>query len=366
MDAILPDREQFSIGDAEDALEALSRHAGDCIKLIDLDGRVVRWNAACEDLYGWSADEVIGRTLPHIPPELRLRVLSDIRRVSAAGLITERESEVQRADGTRVAMRITLIPVRDDEGHAAGVLTTSRELSSDRRMERQRDEFLAFVGRRLRDPLSAVLGSAQLLARPEIMADSERRESAVASLTRQAQDAAMLVEDLLVVSELSDGTLVLAPQPVDVGRLVADVVESSAIADDVYVEFDPLMDAVRVDPRRLTQAIAALVENAAHRATCPGAVSVSVFRSGDDAVIEVSDDGPCPTATEHDRVMERVVAEHEDDGGTPLADAIGLYLARYVAEAHGGGLSLSALKDGGAVYSLFVPMHLAAPEGGDR
>lgn len=356
MDPTTSDGLEFSIGDAEDALEALSRHSGDCVKVIDLDGRIVRWNGACEELYGWSAKEVIGRTLPHIPSELRLRALSDIRRVSAGGQVVERDGEAQRADGTRVVMRMTLIPVLDSDGHAAGIVTTAREMAGDRRMERQRDEFLAFVSRRLSSPLAAIQGSAQLLNRPEILADGERREATLSAITQQAKEVSMLLEDVLVISEISEGRLVLEMSSVDLGELVSEVSMAGGLASRGYVEFDPTMPQVKADRRRLSQAISALIENAVQRATSPDAVSVSVFLSGDDAVIDVADDGPSPTVSERDRLFEQF-SDPEAASVPSLADAMGLYLARYVAEAHGGGVHLSVPKDGGATYSLFVPVN---------
>lgn len=364
MDAVSPENRHFSIGDAEDALEALARYSGDCIKLIDLDGRIVRWNAACEELYGWSAAEVTGRSLPHIPPELRLRVLSDVRRVGASGQIAEREGEAMRADGSRIVMRMNLIPVVDDDGHAAGVISTSRELAGDGRMDRRRDEFLAYVSRRLRDPLAAVLGAAQLLARPEILSDSERRDSTIESIVRQAQDASMLLEDMLVISQVNEGRLVLQPEPLDLGSLVSQAVAEADPASRGFVEFDPSMRRVQVDRRRMKQAMSALLENAAHRATGPEAVGVSVFQSGDDAVIEVADDGMAPTPRERDTLYAEFGAT---DGVSPssFVEPLGIHLARSVAEAHGGGLNLSALKNGGAVYALFVPME-GQPTGGSH
>lgn len=353
MDELTRNDRSFTIGNAVEALDALTRHAGDCVKIVDLDGRIVGWNGACEELYGWSADEAMGEVLPHVPPELRLRALSDLRRISASGRPVERDAEAQRADGTRVSMRLTVVPLLDEDGHAAGVLSTARQLSSDRRLERQRDRFVAFVSERLRDPLAAVLGSAQLLARAEILADPERRDATLSALTACAQEASTLVEDLLVVSELLDGRLTLEPAPLQLPELVSDVL-STAHPRHGLVEFDPQLPLVAVDRARLAQAISALLGNAVRRASRPEAVTVSVFISGDDAVVEVSDDGDAPLPGAATDAGDPFGAGEGEQAS--LAEVMGLYLARHIAEAHGGGLHVSDLDGGPTTYSLFVPL----------
>lgn len=355
MDVIEETAPEFAIGDAAEALEALSRHSGDCVKLVDLDGRVVRWNGACEDLYGWSAEEAIGRTLPHIPPELRLRVLSDIRRVTASGRVTERDGEAMRADGTRVMLRLTLVPVTDPDGHAAGVVTTARELTGDRRLEKQRDQFVAFIGRHLRDPLAAIDASSRLLLRPEITGDSARCEATAAAIAQWAHEALTLVEDLLVVSELTDGTLVLNRESIELGELVEEVLGRAGVEARPTLEFDPGVGGVPADRERLTQAITCLMDNALARASSPDAVHVSIYAIGGDAIIDVADDGEAISVAERERLFERYHAPYgEGPSGSVLG--VGLYLARHVAEAHGGCLLVSSPKDGGSLFSMILPL----------
>ena len=347
--------ERFFIGNADEVLEAVADHTGECVKLLDLDGHVLRWNSACEELYGWKAHEVVGKRLPHIPEEQRLSWVHQLRSVAADSRVVEREGHAVRSDGSRITLHMVLIPVFDRDGHAAGVLSLTRELGADTRLERHREDFVAVISRELRDPLTAVLGFTQLLQHPAIIEDAERRTRTVRALADRAGQMSKLLDDLLVVFEFERGELRLSHERVDTASAVTDAVGCVRGAESrVLVDFDPAIGPIPADRRRLIQAVASLVDNALHHTPDGAFVGVSVYGTADEVVIEVADTGSGIELSEQGRIFDRFYSG-VSEGGSREGIGIGLFLARVIAEAHGGCITCASVPGAGSTFTLRLP-----------
>ncbi len=347
--------EGFFISNADEVLAALARHTGDCVKLLDLDGQVLRWNAACEDLYGWNAHEVIGKRLPHIPEDQRTRWVRKLRGVCERNKITELESQAVRLDGSRVSIHMVLVPVLDKDGDAAAVLSLTREVGDDTRLERHREDFVAVISRELRDPLTAVLGFAQLLQHPAIIEDPKRRARTVQALTERATHMSGMLDDLLVVFEFERGELMLSLEPVDLASTVTEAVSRVRGAESrVLVDFEPTIRTVLADRRRLVQAVASLVDNALHHTPRDASVGVSVYGTDEEVVIEVADTGPGIEIAEQGLIFDRFYSAAAGEGGRG-GIGIGLFLARVIAQAHGGAITVASAPGAGCTFTLRLP-----------
>jgi PAS domain S-box-containing protein len=350
-----PVRQGFEIGNSDDVLDALIRHSSDCVALLDLDGYVLRWNASCEDLFGWNSHEILGRRLPHVYEPQRLSWISQLRAVASGNEIVETEGYGIRSDGSRVSIDMSLIPVHDQDGHTAAILSITREVGKDSRHERHRDDFVEVMSRELHDPLTAVLGFAQLLQHPAIMDDAERRGRTVRALVDRAEQMSSLLDDLQVVFELESGDLALAIEQVDPAAAVTDAVGTVRGAESrVLVDFEQGLGTIPADRRRLAQAVATLVSNALRHTPQDASVGVSVYGTSSEIVIEVADMGPGIEQADRERIFDRFYSGATRDGGREGL-GIGLFLARVIAEAHGGAITVASLPAAGSTFTLRLP-----------
>ena len=164
----------------EGALRALAAAVGDPVVSTDLSGRVLSWNAASAEMWGWDASEAIGRKLPHVPKERHASVLAELRR--AADGVTRVEETTERKDGTRVRASLTLLPVTDDEGAVCEVVSVLGGLSSDSRVDVVLGEQVELVSAEFRRHVTALLGYGQLLSRGEVQSDTSKRARVVRAL----------------------------------------------------------------------------------------------------------------------------------------------------------------------------------------
>ena len=341
------------------AFRVLVEATAEPVKLLDLDGRVRVWNGACVELYGWTAAEAIGTVLPHVPPDGRKRVIADLRRVAAAEATTEVEVTSQRKDGSRMTLSGIWVPMHDAQGHPVGILSFVRTMTADSGLEEMKRDFVSLVSQEMKNPVTAILGFAQLLARPEIWEDPVKRTRTVRALELRGQQMVTLIDDLLIASRVEGGGLHLDHEPTDLAGLVADVVsrfEQVQRTHGFVMDVDSRLPKVDVDRHRIEQVISSLLSNAVKFSPAGAEVRVSAVRDNGYAVISVTDSGVGVAAADLLRIWDRFF---QADSGTTRAypgAGLGLYLVKMIVEAHGGTAHAESVPGQGSVFSVRLPL----------
>ncbi|HYC91854.1 MAG TPA: ATP-binding protein [Thermoanaerobaculia bacterium] len=246
--------------------------------------------------------------------------------------------------------------------HAAIAFENARLYHLARDANRTKDEFMATLSHELRTPLTAILGWARMLS---MGLDETMARTAVETIERSALTQAALVDDLLDVSRIVTGKLVLRREPFDVSTAIRNAVQTlhlAAEARGVGVEItqsEPAM--VMGDSTRVQQIVWNLLGNAIKFSKPEGRVRVEVERDADSVRIHVRDEGCgiAPAFLPH--VFEPF---RQADGATTRSYGglgLGLAIVKYVAELHGG--SVAAHSDGpdrGATFTVTLPLWSAA------
>ncbi len=227
-----------------------------------------------------------------------------------------------------------------------------------RKLSALRADFVSLVSHELRSPMASVIGSARTLQQRWRELTPEQRESFLALIAHETSRLAELIGDVLDTSRIDAGTFSYSFADVDLGALVRD---SAAAAehgqDEVAVRAvvrDPL-PAVRGDRDRLRQILVNLIDNAVKYSAPGDEVQVEVASSNGRVVIEVRDRGP-GIAPEHQRVIfEKFGRVHVGEAAKP-GTGLGLFIARSIAEAHGGSLEVRSAPDRGATFRLSLPV----------
>ena len=228
------------------------------------------------------------------------------------------------------------------------------------RMNHLKDEFLATLSHEMRTPLTSILGWSQLLMRSKI--DLASVQHAVGAIERNARAQAQLVEDLLDVSRIITGKLRLNMTPVDLREVINSALESldpAISARRIVLKLDLATDVplIRGDAARLQQVVWNLASNAVKFTPEEGRVSVSLKRSGSQAVVTVQDTG-IGIPSEHlphmfERFFQADTSSTRAHGGLGL----GLSIVRHLVELHGGTVrGTSDGQDAGATFEFALPL----------
>ena len=223
--------------------------------------------------------------------------------------------------------------------------------AAERERRRLAEELISVLAHDLRTPLTVMRGYVQLLLR-----SAERQGQQADLQNAQRADAASqrlqdMIADLLDTSRLEQGMFAVSPVPVDLSALVgetAELVRGAGGAVDLTAPDGLVLPA---DPERLRQILLNLLSNAQQHSPpgCP--VHVVVATEGEEAVVVVADKGPGISPALAPTLFERF-ARGERSTGLGL----GLYLARGLAQAHGGTLTVSSTPGQGATFRLALPL----------
>ena len=231
-----------------------------------------------------------------------------------------------------------------------------RTVEELRRLSALRADFVSLVSHELRSPMAAVIGSARTLQERWRELSHDQRDSFLALIAEETSRLAQLVSDVLDTSRIEAGTFSYHFEDVDVGELVQDTVASASIGQDevrVLASIRSPLPSVRADAARLGQVLRNLVENAVKYSPHGSEVKVSAYAHGGQVFVDVVDAGP-GIRREHQRLIFEKFGRAKTDGAKP-GTGLGLFIARSIAEAHGGSLEVRSTPEKGTTFTLTLP-----------
>jgi len=235
-----------------------------------------------------------------------------------------------------------------------------RTVEELRRLSALRADFVSLVSHELRSPMAAVIGSARTLQERWRELSPEHRESFLALIADETARLASLIADVLDTSRIEAGTFSYSFADVNVAALVEESVAlASAGQDEVPVRssFAQSLPNVRGDRERLRQVLGNLIENAVKYSRAGDPVEVSAFTHDGRVFVEVRDRGP-GIPREQQRLIFEKFGRVKSTGAKPRT-GLGLFIARSIAEAHGGTLDVHSLPGQGATFRLALPVEAA-------
>jgi signal transduction histidine kinase len=234
-----------------------------------------------------------------------------------------------------------------------------RTVEELRRLSALRADFVSLVSHELRSPMAAVIGAARTLEQRWRELTADQRGAFLALIADETTRLAALIGDVLDTSRIEAGTFSYRFADVDVAALLQDSVAAASLAQDevpLDIEIAPRLPAVRGDPERLRQIVGNLIDNAVKYSPAGAAVEVRAA-PGDGAggvIVSVRDRGPGIADADKLLIFEKF--GRVTGTGSKPGTGLGLYIARSIAEAHGGTLDVASTPGHGSTFTLRLPV----------
>ncbi|WBY02473.1 PAS domain-containing sensor histidine kinase [Ramlibacter tataouinensis] len=348
--------------------------------LMDPEGRIVGWRGAAERIFGHGEAEVLGQ------PVSLLFTTGDrargLDRHELAVALQDSQSEDDRwhlrKDGTRIWVTGTVRAVRGDAGEVLGFVKVLRdrtdlrmqlealenELEVATRTRERTNQFLRSLGHEIRNPLSPLQSSAQILER---LGGDERIQRVATIMQGQIDTLRRLADDLMETTRLDMGRVELNRQRMDLRPLVEDCVighRDAATHKGVRIEavLPPQPLYAEIDRERFQQVLNNLVSNAIKYTPAGGRVWCKATTEADEAVLRVEDTGMGIDPALLPMIFDLFTRDPRAEQMEPSGMGIGLDVVRQVVKLHGGTVQVRSAGQGrGAEFTVRLPVSGADP-----
>jgi two-component system CheB/CheR fusion protein len=365
-------------------LASIVASSDDAIMSKDLNGNINSWNRGAERVFGYTADEVIGKPATILMPEDLYDEESEIlARIRSGRSIDHYETVGKHKDGTLIDISMSISPLRDEYGKIVGASKIARDITEEKRADeeiarllereclareeaeaanRLKDEFLATLSHELRNPLNVVIGYSELLRRTEDLNNSAFVSRAADVIRRNALAQSQLVSDLLDLSRLQMGKLAINQHPVSLLTIITDAIETvkaDAEVKNISLKLNASTDPFMVDgdPVRLGQIAWNLLNNAVKFTPAGGEITITLSEKDEGAQFSIEDTGQgiAPEFLPHvfEIFRQGDASSSRRQGGL----GIGLALVKQLVELHGGLVRAESEGVGrGAKLSVWLPL----------
>ena len=342
--------------------EAILTSMQEGVLALDPHKRLISVNRAAEALLGVTAAQARGRTLQEVVRNVALQhLLAD-----AMPRLTPTTAEiVLRGEEERV-LQATATPLRDAAERDIGMLVVLNDVTQIRHLENIRRDFVANVSHELKTPITSIKGFVETL-RDGALDDRDQAERFLGIVARHADRLHAIIEDLLSLSRLEQGT-----ESYDIPRTEAAMTDvcaaamldcaAKATARQVTIESSCPSDLrVWVNAPLLEQALVNLLENAITYSNAGSTVWLTACQAGETLSIDVRDEGIGIPPEHLSRVFERFYrvdkARSREHGGTGL----GLAIVKHIAQVHGGQVTVTSTVGQGSTFTVRLPLIPAKP-----
>jgi PAS domain S-box-containing protein len=343
-------------------LRAIVESSPDAIVSKSLDGIIQSWNLGAEELYGYTADEAVGKPMALvIPPDRRHEESNIIERIRQGMPMKHFETVRVRKDGRQIDVSLSISPIRDARGEVVSVSHIARDISERKELEEQmrqtqKLESLGVLAGGLahdfNNLLTGVLGNASLVQ--EDIDPGNPAHARIQEIIEASERAAILVKQMLAYA--GKGRFVI--QRLDVSRQIAEIVPliraSFAPAVQLELRLDSGLPLVEADPSQMQQLVMNLAINAAEAVGHgPGSVTISTAAREADAemqvVLTVADTGCGMDEDTRGRIFDPFFTTKFTGRGLGLAAVLG------IIRAHRGSISVESRVGVGSTFTVVLP-----------
>ncbi|MFD1193819.1 PAS domain S-box protein [Seohaeicola saemankumensis] len=354
--------------------ETILENVVDAIIAIDAEGLITAYNRAAEQIFGYSAAQVIGRDVSILMPHHH-GVQHDryIRRYLEGALprVMGRLSEFEaiRANGEIFPIELAVSEIEDSKGRFfIGIV---RDISERKKIERMQSEFLATVSHELRTPLTSIRGTLSLISGGVLGQLHPKGVSVLDAALKNAERLGTMIEEMLDLEKLTQGEMDIQVGSEQLDELAATAASLNlGFAQKYRISLEleshaPQTATVKVDAARTIQILTNLISNAIKFSKEGDTVRIRTDSDGKMARISVIDNGPGIPEDKQELIFQKFAQVDTSDSRKHGGMGLGLAIARELAIRMHGQVGLASEPGHGSEFWVEFPIITASPENGD-
>jgi two-component system sensor histidine kinase VicK len=338
---------------SEARLAAIVESSDDAIISKTLEGIITTWNDSAERMFGYKADEIIGKPIQTLIPDDRLdEEVLILKRLREGERVEHFETQRITKDRRIIDLSLTISPVRDTNGKIIGLSKIARDITGKKLEEHRKNDFIAIISHELKTPLTSVRSYVQVLL---AMAVKEGHEFSVNALKRaemQINKMTFMINDFLNLSRLEEGKIHLSLEKFDLYPLLEEIVsEAQFLASGHIIELEGCDEiSIYADKNKIGQVIINLLSNAVKYSSNGSRIKLGCEIVEGKVKVYVADEGMGISLSDQKHVFERFFRVESEKLKTISGFGIGLYLVAEILKYHNSHIEVESREGEGSVF----------------
>lgn len=349
--------------------------AANAVMIMDRTGRITWVNPAFTILTGYSSNDVIDQNIRTLRSDSRDQPFYQKQwQTIMNGRVWHGEITNRKKDGTVYTEEETITPVRNQTGEISHFVSIKQDVTKRKQavesvqdahqklkmLDQLRSQFFADISHELRTPLTVIRGEAEVTLRGKDTPLSEYRTT-LERIVQLSNHMNKLVGDILFLARSESGALEIELKPIRLGPILEDVCrETNVLAHSrsMTVTLDEISSDVMIqgDTERLKQLFMVLTDNAVKYGRMGGAIAIRMETTDDATKVTVADNGLGIPAEDLPHVFERAYRVWRGRSLAISGAGLGLPIAKWIAEAHHGSISIASLTERGTTVTVRLPL----------
>lgn len=340
-------------------LAAIIESSYDAIIALTLDGTVINWNASAERIYGYSANEMIGKSVAILMPDSYTQQLAEIVPMIENGEhIKHLEAKIRAKSGRLLDMSLTISPILNARGEIIGISKICRDITDQKREEQRKNTFVAVVSHELKTPLTTITSYVQLLLRKYAIEKESYAYQYGSKIEIQAKRMTSMIQDFLSLVRMDEGEIPLHKEHFLLLDLMQEVIADTKMFAQKHtvqlIDCESLM--VFADRDKIGQVLINLLSNAVKYSPQGGAITIGCSKKkGGRVKVFVKDTGIGISKADQKRLFQRFYRVENQESQNIAGFGIGLYLVSEILRRHDSKIKVKSEEGKGSIFSFVIP-----------
>ncbi len=260
--------------------------------------------------------------------------------------------------------------VRDKSGNALKIDGLNWDITHENEVDRMKTEFISLASHQLRTPLSAMKWFGEMLIKGDAGTLNTEQKAYADNILASNKRMIELVDDLLNISRIESGRIIIDPEPVHLQSMMDEVINEAKIKtntkkQEIILSVQPNLPEVDLDKKLIREVYANLITNASKYTPDGGVIRISISTKGNDLVSEVNDTGYGIDERDKGKIFTKFFRSQRTSKFDTEGNGLGLYLVKTIIDSSGGKISFESSEGKGTTFTFTLPISGMTKKSGD-
>ena len=364
---------------AEEKIKSLANiveSSNDAIITKSLDGIITSWNKGAEQVYGYSAKEILGRPISIIEPDnLKGEIKQLVNEIKQGKNFKHYETSRLKKDGTIINISVTVSPIIDQSGKLVAISCiggdiTEKKIAEKLLQEKQmaevanltKSEFLANISHELRTPLNSIIGFSDMLYEQMYGELNKKQLRSVGNISKSGKHLLNLINNILDISKIEAGKMELGYKNFELAsklKMIRNFLLPIADQKNIKIEIDvdSKLRSICADEDKFVQLMYNLVDNAIKFSCENSLVKIGARKKGDLVEITVKDTGIGIKVEDQNKLFKPFSQIDSFSSRKSQGTGLGLSLVKQIVHLHGGYVWFRSNPSEGSTFAFAIPIN---------